>query len=79
MAIQKIPSVSHTLVRVIRTTSLSITAKEHLRTQQDAQGACQWHQEGQEAALRFLEGCGPQILEKPKILQEIQREQAHAR
>lgn len=53
-----------------------LTAKEHLRAQQHAQGSRQRHQEEEAHEVRFDKGYGPQVLEEPEIFQEVQQIEA---
>ena len=55
---------------------LTTTAKEHVRTQQHPQGSRQWYQEGQEDQVCVNQGYGPQVLEKSKVCQEVQWQEA---
>ena len=52
------------------------TAKEHLCAQQHAHGSRQRHQEEEAYQVRFHPRNGPQVLAKPKVLQEVQQVQA---
>ena len=76
------PSIIYLFGNDVSSNILSIqntTAKEHLRAQQHAQGSRQRHQEEEAHQARFHPRNGPQVLAKPKVLQEVQQVQAGCR